>query len=66
MNQASLHKLIPQTEKDAKKLFELRLATNLTLIQKQFFSLYPEEHHEKDFQKLLRLLPKLFAEGPTT
>ena len=66
MNQASLHKLIAQKEKDAEKLFELRLATNLTLIQKQFFSLYPEEHHEKDFQKLLRLLPKLFAEGPTT
>jgi len=64
MNQASLHKLIPQTEKDAKKLFELRLATNLTLIQKQFFSLYTEEHHEKDFQKLLKLLPKLFEERP--
>ena len=64
MNQASLHKLIAQKEKDAEKLFELRLATNLTLIQKQFFSLYPEEHHEKDFQKLLRLLPKLFAERP--
>ena len=64
MNQASLHRLLSQKGKDSKELFDLRLATNLTLIQKQFFSLYPEERHEKNFKKLLQLLPKLYLERP--
>jgi len=64
MNQAKLHRLLSQKGKDSQELFNQRLATNLTLIQKQFFSLYPEEQHEKHFQKLLKLLPKLFAERP--
>lgn len=64
MNQASLHRILSQKVEDSKLLFDQRLATNLTLIQKQFFSLYPEEHYEKDFQKLLKLLPKLYLERP--
>ncbi|MEC7770652.1 MAG: amylosucrase [Bacteroidota bacterium] len=64
MNQAKLHRLLSQKDKNDQELFDQRLAANLTLIQKQFFSLYPEEHHEKDFQKLLNLLPTLFLERP--
>lgn len=64
MNQAKLHRLLSQKGKDSKELFDLRLATNLTLIQKQFFSLYSEERHEKHFQKLLKLLTKLYLDRP--
>ncbi|RPG28671.1 MAG: alpha amylase [Muricauda sp. TMED12] len=64
MNQAKLHILLSQKGKDSKGLFGLRLATNLTLIQKQFFSLYSEERHEKHFQKLLKLLTKLYLDRP--
>jgi len=64
MNQAKLHRLLSQKGRDAKELFDLRLATNLTLIQKQFFSLYSEDRHRKHFQKLLKLLPKLFLDRP--
>ncbi|PWL40047.1 alpha amylase [Flagellimonas aquimarina] len=66
MNQATLHKLISSKfeEKNPKALFELRLATNLSLIQQLFFSVYPEEKHGKDFSRLLDLLPKLFALRP--
>ena len=64
MNQANLHRLLSQKGKDSKELFDLRLATNLTLIQKQFFSLYSEERHEKHFQKLLKLLAKLYLDRP--
>ncbi|MBW8242396.1 alpha amylase [Muricauda oceani] len=64
MNQAKLHRLLSQKGKDDQEQFDQRLATNLTLIQKQFFSLYPEERYEKQFQKLLKLLPKLFSERP--
>jgi len=64
MNQAKLHILLSQKGKDSKELFGLRLATNLTLIQKQFFSLYSEERHEKHFQKLLKLLTKLYLDRP--
>jgi len=64
MNQASLHRILSQKAEDSKPLFDQRLATNLTLIQKQFFSLYPEERYKKDFQKLLKLLPKLYRERP--
>lgn len=67
MNQATLHKLISSKfeEKNPKALFELRLATNLSLIQQLFFSIYPEEKHSGDFSKLLDLLPKLFALRPS-
>lgn len=64
MNQTRLHRLLSKKGKNDQDLFDQRLATNLTLIQKQFFSLYPEERYEKQFQKLLKLLPKLFAERP--
>ena len=67
MNQAQLHRLVAQQskEKDGTALFELRLATNLTLIQQLFFSLYLENQHQAHFKKLLDLLPKLFASRPT-
>lgn len=67
MNQATLHKLISSKfeEKNPKALFELRLATNLSLIQQLFFSVYAEEKHSRDFSKLLDLLPKLFALRPS-
>ena len=66
MNQANLHQLVSShvKEKDPEKLFNLRLATNLTLIQELFFSLYPENGHKDHFQKLLELLPKLFGSRP--
>ncbi|WP_108422451.1 alpha-amylase family protein [Flagellimonas amoyensis] len=67
MNQAQLHRLVAQQakEKDSTALFDLRLATNLTLIQQLFFSLYPENQHGPYFNKLLDLLPKLFASRPS-
>ncbi|MCL6267383.1 amylosucrase [Flagellimonas myxillae] len=63
MNQAALHKLVASRAKDKspQALFELRLNTNLSLIQQLFFSLYPVEKHNKDFDDLLKLFPKLFA-----
>tara|TARA_R110002050_G_scaffold16719_2_gene50576 strand:- start:38227 stop:40167 length:1941 start_codon:yes stop_codon:yes gene_type:complete len=70
MNQNSLHKIIAKSKLhtlDAStynSLFELRLAGNLTLIKNLYFSLYPEAHHAKDFEKLLMLLPKLFKARP--
>ncbi|MBO0330760.1 amylosucrase [[Muricauda] lutisoli] len=64
MNQAELHRLLSQKDKNDQELFDQRLAANLTLIQKQFFSLYPEEQHKNDFQKLLELLSTLFLERP--
>lgn len=64
MNQAQLHRLLPHKGKSSQELFDQRLATNLTLIQKQFFSLYPEERYTAHFQKLLKLLPKLYLARP--
>ncbi|AWX44319.1 Amylosucrase [Flagellimonas maritima] len=63
MNQAALHQLISSRfkEKNTKVLFNLRLATNLGLIQQLFFSIYPEEKHHGAFQELMNLFPKLFA-----
>ncbi len=50
-----------QPEKaDKLALFNLRLSTNLSLIQDTYFSLYPETEHAASFQKLLAELPKLF------
>lgn len=70
MNQLSLHQLLAKDQLKKKKstspkdLFELRLATNLTLIKNLFFSLYPENEHADTFEKLVSLLPKLFDERP--
>ncbi|WP_047417260.1 alpha-amylase family glycosyl hydrolase [Cellulophaga sp. Hel_I_12] len=70
MNQNSLHQLLGKSKfKNLDKaalddLFELRLATNSTLIKDLFFSLYPEENHIADFKKLLSLLPQLFKNRP--
>ena len=41
------------------------MATNLSLIQNLFFSLYPEEKHQLSFQKLLGLLFDLFKTRPS-
>lgn len=62
MNQAALHKLLASKKggQSLDELFELRLATNLTLIKDLFFSLYLEEHYADTFQKLLKQLSKLF------
>jgi amylosucrase len=66
MTQAQLHQLLRSQlkENDPKILFDLRLATNVSLIQQLFFSLYPEQTHQLHFEKLLKLLPKLFASRP--
>ncbi|MEM7487108.1 MAG: amylosucrase [Bacteroidota bacterium] len=66
MNQAALHHLISSKskEKNPEALLNLRLATNLSLIQQSFFSIYAEEEHFDAFQKLLNLFPKLFALRP--
>lgn len=70
MNQAFLHRYIASTQSDSNenpdfdKLFELRLATNLTLIKELFFLLYPEKNHSESFEKLLSELPSLFEERP--
>lgn len=71
MNQASLYSL--QTSKhpahkdsDLDALFELRFATNLTLIKDLFFSLYPEKNNGASFAKLLKTLPVLFKSRPNS
>ncbi len=64
MNQAVLHKLLAskQGDKDVKSFFELRLATNLTLIKEAFFKIYPDAHTA--FRDLLQLLEALFSKRP--
>ena len=70
MNQAALHRLLGSKElkkiktTDPAKLFDLRLATNSTLINELFFSLYPEKQHTDRFLELLDLLPRLFKQRP--
>lgn len=70
MNQAELHRLMvarivkENDPKNLERLFELRLAANLTLIKDLFFGLYPEDVCSKSFQKLWALLPNLFRERP--
>lgn len=70
MNQAELHRLLVAKSaltKDAKNLqllFEMRLATNLTLIKELFFKIYPEEIHSTAFQKLIMLLTSLHETRP--
>lgn len=70
MNQAALHRLLA-IEKfgaienaDPEALFDLRLETNLSLIQYHFFKLYPEEKYRSSFQKLRRILVELFNKRP--
>ncbi|WP_424003395.1 amylosucrase [Maribacter sp. IgM3_T14_3] len=71
MNQAELLRLLAvrsQNKKGAQpltSLFEQRLATNLSLIKTQFFSLYQEDEHKKFFYTLLDTLETLFKERPT-
>lgn len=66
MNQAALHKLLSskKEKQSLNELFELRLATNLTLIKDLFFTLYPEEDYTDAFHKLLKQLHKLFKTRP--
>ncbi len=70
MNQAELHRLLVAKSaltKDAKNLqllFEIRLATNLTLIKELFFKIYPEEIHSSAFQKLIKLFSSLHETRP--
>nr|WP_299386624.1 alpha-amylase family glycosyl hydrolase [Allomuricauda sp.] len=68
MNQAALHRLVSKRTKNPspQASFDQRLNTNLSLIQQLFFSLYHIEKHNKDFEKLLKLLPKLFELRPET
>ena len=66
MNQASLHRLLASNKLDnpekanLNELFDLRLSTNLPLIQNLFLSLYPEATAPDSFQILMELLPELF------
>ena len=66
MNQASLHRMLASNKLDnpenanLEELFDLRLSTNLPIIQNLFLSLYPEATSPDSFQFLMELLPELF------
>ena len=70
MNQAALHQYLSSEQlSDLKKadhnaLFQQRLATNLTLLQDLFFSLYTKAGHQEAFKNLLQLLPELHKKRP--
>ncbi len=70
MNQAALHRLLAKEElrkpelADQEQLFRRRLQTNASLIQYLFYKLYPENTYSSSFEKLLALIPKLFAQRP--
>ncbi|MGB5818642.1 MAG: amylosucrase [Saonia sp.] len=70
MNQAALHRLMASRGQkepesvDQNKLFELRLAVNLSLIKNLFFTVYPLESHKGDFENLLARLSILSKERP--
>lgn len=66
MNQTAIHRLISRglSQKDPELLFDKRFTANLTLIKDLFFSLYEEQRHKGHFEKLLTLLPQLFAQRP--
>ena len=49
---------------DRQKMFDLRLTTNIPLIQYQFFRLYPQQSSLSSFKKLQRLIPELFKGRP--
>jgi len=65
MNQAALHQLLSSKAKgkNLDDLFELRLATNLTLIKDLFFSSYPKDC-ENNLDKLLKKLKQLYDKRP--
>ena len=42
------------------KLFDLRVATNLPLIEELFYTLYNDPKHSRYFKELQELLPSLF------
>ncbi|MEN8788355.1 MAG: alpha amylase, partial [Flavobacteriaceae bacterium] len=70
MNQAAFHSYLASEDlKNPEKanqqhIFELRLDSNISLIQYLFFELYPQEKHLKDFRKLQKLLSDLFRKRP--
>lgn len=70
MNQAALHRMLSgktghdQTPQELTRLFEKRLATNFSLIQHLFFSLYPEGQFRESFSQLPELLTNLFNTRP--
>ena len=67
MNQAELLRILAsrdQKKKSTQSLFEQRLATNLSLIKTQFFSLYQEKEHKTYFLTLLETLETLFKTRP--
>ncbi|WP_282112231.1 amylosucrase [Maribacter stanieri] len=71
MNQAELLRLLAERGQKKKgtnsltSLFEQRLATNLSIIKTQFFSLYPESEHKAFFYTLLDKIELLFKARPT-
>lgn len=70
MNQAALHRLLASKNSlkeavDIDGLFQLRLATNLSLISSLFFSLYPKDKNEVFFHKLLNRMEKMFSDRTT-
>lgn len=74
MNQAQTHKTLLHLHKKTKefnlnssletKQFEMRLAANLPIIEKLFFSLYKKEAHQKTFESLLDTFYELFSARP--
>ncbi|WP_282048578.1 amylosucrase [Maribacter aquivivus] len=71
MNQAELLRLLAERGQKKKgansltSLFEQRLATNLSIVKTQFFSLYQETEHKAYFFTLLDTLETLFKDRPT-
>ena len=66
MNQAALHRMLSEKAKpkDPAVLFDLRMATNLTLIKDLFLTLYPKGKETGHFKKLLKTLRKLHKSRP--
>jgi len=67
MNQAELLRLLAsrdQKKRSTQSLFDQRLATNISLIKTQFFSLYQEKEHKVFFNTLLNTLESLFKNRP--
>ncbi len=64
MNQAALHQLLSLKlkKKNSDDLFELRLATNLSLLKDLFFTIYDKE---EDFHSLLQKLTLLYKKRPS-
>ncbi len=70
MNQATFHSFLATEDlqfpekANQQKIFDLRLNSNISLIQHLFFELYPQERHLKDFKKLQQLLSRFFEKRP--